>query len=158
MPTREGDEKAVSAAQAEDTKPSQSNAMMLLLGDDYTTPQQATDYGAEVDIYMRDNPPSLDINPLDWWKANELRFPRLAILARRYLCIPGTSVPSERVFSAAGLTVNRLRSRLSPQHVNVKASQRRHPKNQATNQKWRDSLCKDEPTEENPNASKTRSP
>lgn len=34
------------------------------LWDDYTTPQQATDYGAEVDIYMRDNPPSLDINPL----------------------------------------------------------------------------------------------
>ncbi|RXN16266.1 zinc finger BED domain-containing 1-like protein [Labeo rohita] len=79
MATTEGDEKAVSAAQAEDTKPSQSNAMMLLLGDDYTTPQQATDYGAEVDIYMRDNPPSLDINPLDWWKANERRFPRLAI-------------------------------------------------------------------------------
>ncbi len=94
---------------------------MLLLGEDYSsTPQQATDYPeAEVGIYMRDNPPSLDINPLDWWKVNERRFPRLATLARRYLCILRTSVASERVFSAGGLTVNRLRSRLSPQHVDM---------------------------------------
>ncbi|XP_048054650.1 E3 SUMO-protein ligase ZBED1-like [Megalobrama amblycephala] len=110
----------VSAAQAGDMQRSQSSAMMLLLGGDYSTPRQATDDPeAEVDIYMRDDPPSLDINPLEWWKANERRFPRLATLARRYLCIPGTSVPSERVFSATGLTVNRLRSRLTPEHVDM---------------------------------------
>ncbi|XP_077094167.1 E3 SUMO-protein ligase ZBED1-like [Siphateles boraxobius] len=113
------DETAVSATQAGDKDRSQSNAMIMLLGDDYSAPRQATDYPEEVDIYMRDNPPSLDINPLDWWKANERRFPKLATLARRYLCIPGTSVPSERVFSAAGLTVNRLRSRLTPNHVDM---------------------------------------
>ena len=53
----------------------------------------------------------------EWWKVNERRFPRLANVARRYLCIPDTSVSSERVFSAAGLTVNRLRTRLTPDHV-----------------------------------------
>jgi len=63
---------------------------------------------SEVDTYMRDNSPALGTNPLDWWKANQTCFPRLATLARRYLCVPETTVASERVFSAMGLAVNRL--------------------------------------------------
>ncbi len=51
MATTGGDEKLVSCAQAGDAQPSQNNAMMLLLGEDYSTPQQATDYPeAEVEI------------------------------------------------------------------------------------------------------------
>ncbi|KAI7809392.1 putative zinc finger BED domain-containing protein 1-like [Triplophysa rosa] len=91
------DEQAVSddaAAQAGDEQRSKSNAMLLLLGDNYSAPREITDCPEEVDIYMRDSPLSLDDNPLDLWKSHETRFPRLAILARRYLCIPGTSVPS----------------------------------------------------------------
>ena len=97
----------------------QSSAMLLLLGDNYSACAPTNDSAAEVDNYMRDNPPELTTNPLQWWKTNQARFPRLAKLARRYLCIPGTSVPSERVFSAAGLTVNRLRTRLTPEHVDM---------------------------------------
>ncbi|XP_078025234.1 E3 SUMO-protein ligase ZBED1-like [Epinephelus lanceolatus] len=111
-------EKAVSAAQA-GIRCRPGSAMMLLLGDDYSTPKQGDDPKAAVDTYMRDNLPSLDTNPLDWWKIQQTCFPRLATLARRYLCVPGTSVPSERVFSAAGLTVNRLRTRLTPEHVDM---------------------------------------
>ena len=58
-------------------------------------------------------------NPTDWWKNYAERYPRVAKLARCNLCRPATSVPSERVFSAAGLTVNRLRTRLTPEHVNM---------------------------------------
>ena len=95
------------------------SAMRELLGEDYNPHGPATDSATEVDYYMRDCPLSLELNPLKWWKENHGRFPRLARLAKRYLCIPGTSVPSERVFSEAGLVVNRLRTRLTPEHVDM---------------------------------------
>jgi hypothetical protein len=41
-------------------------------------------------------------NPLEWWKSNGKRFPILSEMAIRYLCIPATSAPAERVFSSAG--------------------------------------------------------
>ena len=56
-------------------------------------------------------------DPLLWWKVNESRFPNVAKLARKFLCIMGTSVPSERVFSTAGLVVTSKRSQLHPESV-----------------------------------------
>ena len=49
-----------------------------------------------------------------WWKSNEHRFCQLASLARAVLCIPATSTHSERVFSTARITVNKLRGCLKP--------------------------------------------
>ena len=60
-----------------------------------------------------------DSNPLNWWKVNESRFPTLAKMARCYLCVPATSIPSERVFSTAGLVINDRRSSLSPENVDM---------------------------------------
>lgn len=94
------------------------SAYALLMGENYTT-RSTDDVEKEVDSFLKDPPPLLDSSPAAWWKVNEGRFPRLANLARKYLAIPGTSVPSERVFSAAGLTVNRLRTRLTPDHVDM---------------------------------------
>ncbi len=85
--------------------------MVLLLGDRYFS-NESNSAETEVKNLLCDN-------PVNWRKANTERFPRLAKLARQYLCIPGTSVPSERVSSAAGLTVNRLRTRLTPDHVDL---------------------------------------
>jgi len=48
-------------------------------------------------------PPHWILILLTGGKANQTHFPRLATLARRYLCVP---VPSEWVFSAVGLTAN----------------------------------------------------
>jgi len=57
-------------------------------------------------------------NPLDWWCLKAQQFPLLSKLAIRYLCIPATSAPSERVFSTAGLTIAKERSRLDPATAN----------------------------------------
>lgn len=96
-------------------KSDRKNTMMLLLGDNYSCPD-ATDCEAQVDYYLRDIAPSLDINPLSWWKLNATRFPKLATLARHYLCVPGVALP---LSSESGQTFATLRARLDPEHVNM---------------------------------------
>lgn len=41
-------------------------------------------------------------NPLLFWKENQNRFPNLAVLACKYLAIPASSAPVERIFSVGG--------------------------------------------------------
>ncbi|OAQ60059.1 hypothetical protein VFPBJ_11577 [Purpureocillium lilacinum] len=40
--------------------------------------------------------------PIDWWKINRNRYPRLSLMAVDMLTIPSTSAESERTFSSAG--------------------------------------------------------
>jgi hAT family C-terminal dimerisation region len=56
-------------------------------------------------------------NPLYWWALNHKPFPQLSVLAKQFLCIPATSAPSERVFSAAGLTIAKTRASLHPDNA-----------------------------------------
>jgi len=60
---------------------------------------------------------SLDADPLQWWKLYHSQLPTVSLLAMKYLCIPGTSVPSERIFSSAGNIITDHRSLLSPGHA-----------------------------------------
>ncbi|XP_060780360.1 E3 SUMO-protein ligase ZBED1-like [Neoarius graeffei] len=71
----------------------------------------------EVDEYTTAAPLPRSENPLDWWKVHHCEYPLLAKLAKQYLCIPGTSVSAERVFSTAGGIVTAQRSSLTPEHV-----------------------------------------
>ena len=45
------------------------------------------------------------------------QFPLLYNLAAKYLAIPATSASSERLFSKAGSTIGKLRTRLTGQHI-----------------------------------------
>lgn len=51
---------------------------------------------------------------LAFWKSVSAQYPWLSSLARKVLCIPATSTPSERVFSVAGQVLRAKRSRLHP--------------------------------------------
>lgn len=73
----------------------------------------------EVSAYKTEPCIPLNSDPLKWWKHNEARFPNVAKLARRYLGVPATSVPSERVFSTAGDIVTAQRAALSGENVDV---------------------------------------
>ena len=73
----------------------------------------------EVAKYIALEPPIEDQHPLQWWKDNQKRLPLLVKCARKYLCIPATSVPSERAFSLAGYIVNQGRACLLPENVNI---------------------------------------
>ena len=56
--------------------------------------------------------------PLQWWKLNAACYPCVSVLARKYLSISATSVPSERAFSLTGHLVNEKRAALLPGTVN----------------------------------------
>ena len=57
------------------------------------------------------------IDPLKWWQTHTLYLPTLSVIARKYLCIPATSAPPERVFSVAGLTISKQRSKLNSENT-----------------------------------------
>lgn len=57
------------------------------------------------------------VDPLEWWKVNETTFPTLALLAKRYLCIPASSAPCERVFSKINVVIAKRRARLLPERA-----------------------------------------
>lgn len=73
----------------------------------------------EIKRYEEYPPVDVESDPLLWWKNEQKHFPSLSHLARKYLCVCGTSVPSERLFSKGGYIVNPLRNRLTPEHVNI---------------------------------------
>ncbi|XP_060584456.1 E3 SUMO-protein ligase ZBED1-like [Ruditapes philippinarum] len=73
----------------------------------------------QMDAYLQMETLSLGANPLVWWKDNEWKLPLLASLARKYLCVPATSVPSERVFSTAGDILSAQRASLDADKVDM---------------------------------------
>ncbi|KAI2666742.1 E3 SUMO-protein ligase ZBED1 [Labeo rohita] len=71
----------------------------------------------ELKSYLQAMETDSDTDPLQWWKLHEMNFPKLSNLAKKYLCIPATSSPSERAFSTSGNIVTCHRSVLKPETV-----------------------------------------
>ena len=98
------------------------SAMSSLFGDVYITKvvgPKSTEELCEQEVisYQKEPPINATDNPLKWWDKHCEMYPMLALLAKQYLCIPATSVPSERVFSTAGDIVTAQRSALRPDSV-----------------------------------------
>jgi len=68
----------------------------------------------EVDMYMQSPVLDIDAAPLNWWRVEWKRMPLLAVVARKYLGICATSVPSERMLSLGGHLVSQKRNSLKP--------------------------------------------
>lgn len=102
------------------TTSTDESALGSILGDVYITivePPKSPIVIAEQPVNEYQSAPPIPLHSLQWWKANEFRFPFIAQLAKVYLCIPATSIPSERVFSTAGDILNAQRSRHKSKHV-----------------------------------------
>lgn len=73
----------------------------------------------EVDRYLSCILKDTKVSILTWWKDNVMFYPHIGTIAKKYLAIPASSVPSERVFSFTGNLVNKKRARLTPENVNM---------------------------------------
>ena len=73
----------------------------------------------EVKSYISE--PSIPLNacPLDWWRTMSQIYPNVSVLAKQILCVPATSVSSERVFSTAGFCSDKRRSNLAPENLDI---------------------------------------
>lgn len=61
----------------------------------------------------------MDTDPIEYW-SSQSQFPSaFADFAKKILCIPATSVPSERIFSKTGQVISERRSNLKPKYVNI---------------------------------------
>ena len=82
-------------------------------------PNQESRVDLELRNYMAEENAPETTGPLDWWQIRKPMYPILTKLVMKFLCVPGTSVPSERVFSAAGNLVTKKRAALSKENVNI---------------------------------------
>ena len=72
-----------------------------------------------VEEYCRktENDPALDV--LKWWAGTSSSLSPLIPLVKRYLCVPASSAPSERVFSQCNLVLTANRAALTKENARM---------------------------------------
>ncbi|KAH9369719.1 hypothetical protein HPB48_007686 [Haemaphysalis longicornis] len=101
-----------SATPTENTPSKKRKYHFLAESEEQRTPCQVSLYRsmAEVDD---------DLDPLEWWRVQTSLLSELPPVVKMLLCVPVTSTPCERVFSTAGMTVNKKRNSLLPENLNT---------------------------------------
>jgi len=85
-----------------------------------TVPDNVDDrMSAELGAYRSSKTELIQTDPLQFWKNKESTYPNVAMQAQKFLYLPTTSVPRERIFSVAGKIVSRRRSALRPDNVKM---------------------------------------
>lgn len=108
------------AAPNESPPPSKKKALDVLFGETFTQKERKSSNKMareELIRYRAKDALPLSGNAMKWWRSQDKELPLLSTLAKRYLCIPGNSVPAERIFSTADDIVSAQRSVLRPDHV-----------------------------------------
>lgn len=71
----------------------------------------------EVDTYLEERRSSRKTKIDEYWRLSKDKYPILFLIAKDYLAIPPTSVPSESTFSKVGDIVTKKRNRLLPDTI-----------------------------------------
>ena len=103
------------------------HALVQLLGDQFLQTENNIDADTSTthrdlvqsELFRYKAEPSIPVDqcPLKWWMTRKYIYPNLSLIVRKYLCIVGTSVPSEQLFSTAGNIVSVKRAALLPENV-----------------------------------------
>jgi hypothetical protein len=86
------------------TQPTKKRKLNVILDvfEDDKSEEKETQKGNEIERYLSLPLAEKQTNIHDWWSLREKEFPNLSVLAKKFLSIPATSTPSERVFSKMG--------------------------------------------------------
>lgn len=63
-------------------------------------------YAKEIELYFTDSLIPEEMDPLEWWRSNTFRYPKLSQMARDILSAPASSVASESAFSTSGRVIS----------------------------------------------------
>lgn len=77
----------------------------------------------EIEFYLREYVDSKDSLVkgfcLRWWEKKAAHYPNLSRIAKKYLAIPSSSVPSERIWSLAVNIITKKRASLLPENLDM---------------------------------------
>ena len=72
----------------------------------------------EIKVYRNEPLLARDEEVLPYWAKNKDKFPHLARIAKKYLCVMATSTEAERTFSALGLLLTKQRLCMTGENIN----------------------------------------